>query len=143
MKGKTLGRIIFFAVLTLLLLSELFFSNVGSLGRLEAVATQLGLSPQAERTRLFILIILDAVGGLGAVLTVLALLGNRSLAKLGVPLTVLGFTAYGLYQLFSAFILLAPQWRMPISIVGGVYIAIGLLAWYVGRGLIRPHGLQR
>ncbi len=143
MKGKPFGRMIFFAVLALLLLSELFFSNVGSLGRLEAVATQLGLSPVAERTRLFILIILDAMGGLGAILTLLALLGNRSLAKIGLPLTVFAFVAYGLYQLFSALTQLAPQWRMPISIVGVVYIVIGIMAWYLERGLIKPHGTQR
>jgi hypothetical protein len=140
MKGKSLGRMIFFAVLALLLLSELFFSNVGSLGNLTAIATQLGLSPQAERTRLFILIAFDAIGGLGAILTVLALLGNRSLAGLGVPLAALGFIGYGLYQVFSAFTQLAPQWRMPISIVAVVYIAIGIIAWYVGRGLIKTHG---
>jgi hypothetical protein len=137
MKNKSLGRIIIFAVLALLLLSKLLFSNIGSLGRLEVVATQLGISPAAEQTRLFILIILDA---LGAVLTVLALLGNRSLAQTGIALTVFGFVAYGLYQLFSALTQLAPQWRIPISIVGVVYVAIGLLAWYVGRGLIHRNG---
>jgi hypothetical protein len=58
-----IGRLIFFGLLALLMLAELFFSNVGSLGRLEAVAAQLGLTSEAERTRLFILIILDAIGG--------------------------------------------------------------------------------
>jgi hypothetical protein len=143
MKGKRLGQLIFFAVLALLLLAELFFSNAGSLGNLETVAAQLGLSPQAERTRLFTLMALDAVGALGALLTVFALLGNRSLAKIGVPLTSLGFIAYGLYQLFSALTQLAPQWRMPISVVGVVYIVIGVVAWLVGRGLISQDGTQR
>jgi hypothetical protein len=141
MKGKTLGRLIFFSVLALLLLAELFFSNVGSLGNLESVASQLGLSPQAERTRLFTLIALDAVGAIGALLCVFAILGNRALAKIGLPLTVLGFVGYGLYQMFSAVVQLAPQWRVPINIVGVVYIVIGLLAWYLGRGLIARDGL--
>jgi hypothetical protein len=138
MRGANLGRLIFFAVLALLLLSELFFSNLGSLGRLEAVATQLGLSPAAERTRLFILIALDAVGGVGALLCVIALLGNRSLAKIGVPLTTFGFMAYGLYQIISALTQLAPQWRIAIVMVGLVYLLIGIAAWFVGRSLLAP-----
>jgi hypothetical protein len=136
MRGARLGRLIFFAVLALLLLVELFFSNVGSLGRLEAVATQLGLSPAAERTRLFILIALDALGGIGALLCVVALLGKPSLARIGVPLTTLGFVAYGLYQIVSALTQLAPQWRIPIVIVGLVYLLIGIAAWFVGRSLL-------
>jgi hypothetical protein len=137
MQRKNLGRLIFFAVLALLLLAELFFSNVGSLGRLEAVAAQLGLTPEAERSRLFVLIILDALGGTGALLCVAALLSNRSLAKIGLPLTVFGFVAYGLYQIISALTQLAPQWRVPIAVVGLVYIAIGIVAWWLGRGLLR------
>jgi hypothetical protein len=137
MTRATIGRLIFFGVLALLMIAELFFSNIGSLGRLEAVAVQLGLTPQAERTRLFILILLDAVGGIGALLCVAALLGNRSLAKIGLPLTVFGFVLYGLYQIVSALTQLGAQWRMPISIVGLVYIAIGVAAWWLGRGLLK------
>jgi hypothetical protein len=136
MRGARLGRLIFFAVLALLLLSELVFSNIGSLGRLEAVAAQLGLSPSAERTRLFILIALDALGGIGALLCVVALLGNRSLARIGVPLTTFGFVAYGLYQIITALTQLAPQWQIPIVIVGLVYLLIGIAAWFVGRSLL-------
>jgi hypothetical protein len=137
MSRATIGRLVFFGLLALLMLAELFFSNIGSLGRLEAVAAQLGLTPAAERTRLFILIILDAVGGIGAIICVTALLGNRSLARTGLPLTVFGFVAYGLYQIVSALTQLAAQWRMPITIVGIVYILIGLAAWQVGRGMLR------
>jgi hypothetical protein len=142
MRGARLGRLIFFAVLALLLLSELFFSNIGSLGRLEAVATQLGLTPAVERTRLFILIALDAIGGIGALLCVVALLGNRSLARIGVPLTTLGFVTYGLYQIVSALTQLAPQWRIPIVIVGLVYLLIGIAAWFVGRSLLNQTNLR-
>ncbi len=137
MKRADVGRVIFFALLALLLLAELFFSNVGSLGRLETVAAQLGLTPQTERSRLFILIVLDAIGGVGALLCVAALLGNRSLAKIGLPLTVFGFVAYGLYQIVSALTQLAAQWRVPIAIVGIVYVVIGILAWWLGRGILK------
>jgi hypothetical protein len=137
MKRAKVGRVIFFGILALLLLAELFFSNVGSLGRLETVATQLGLTPEAERSRLIILIILDAIGGVGALLCVAALFGNRALARVGLPLTVFGFVAYGVYQVFSALTQLAAQWRIPITIVGLVYIVIGVAAWWVGRGLLR------
>ncbi len=137
MKRGKIGRLIFFAVLAVLVLSELFFSNVGSLGNLETVAAQLGLTPEAERSRLFILILLDAVASIGALVCVVALFGNSSLAKVGLPLTVFGFVAYGLYQIISALTQLAPQWRMPIVVVGLVYIAIGIVAWWLGRGLLR------
>ena len=137
MTKATLGRLIFFGLLALLMLAELFFSNVGSLGRLEEVAAQLGLTPEAERARLFILILLDAVAGIGALICVMALFGNPSLAKVGLPLTVFGFVAYGLYQLISAFTQLGAQWRTPIASVGLVYIVIGLVAWWIGRGLLR------
>lgn len=137
MTRANIGQLIFFGVLALLMLAELFFSNVGSLGRLGAVATQLGLTPEAERSRLFILIALDAMGGVGALLCVAALFGNRSLAKVGLPLTMFGFIAYGLYQIVSALTQLAAQRRMPITIVGIVYAVIGLAVWWVGRGLLK------
>jgi hypothetical protein len=137
MGRKTIGRLIFFVVLALLLLSELFFSNLGSLGRLEIIAAQLGLTPEAERSRLFILIVLDALGGVGALLCVAALLSNRSLARVGLPLTVFGFVTYGIYQIISALTQLGAQWRVPIASVGLVYIAIGVAAWWLGRGLLR------
>lgn len=137
MTRSKIGRLIFFSVLALLMLAELFFSNIGSLGRLETVAAQLGLTPEAERSRLIILIILDAIGGIGALLCVAALFGNPSFARISLPLTVFGFVAYGLYQVFSALTQLSAQWRMPITIVGLVYIVIGLTAWWVGRGLLR------
>lgn len=134
-RGK-LGRLVFFAVLALLMLAELFFSNLGSLGNLEAVAAQLGLTPEAERSRLIILIVLDAIGGVGALLCVAALLGNSSLASVGLPLTVFGFVSYGVYQVISALTQLAPQWRVPITIIGLVYVLIGLAAWWLGRKML-------
>jgi hypothetical protein len=137
MKRATIGRLIFFVVVALLLLSELFFSNLGSLGRLETVATQLGLSPEAERSRLFILMVLDALGAVGALLCVAALRGKRTLAKVGLPLTIFGFVAYGLYQMISALTQLAAQWRVPITVVGIVYLIIGLAVWWVGRGMLK------
>jgi hypothetical protein len=55
----------------------------------------------------------------------------------GLPLTVFGFALYGLYQIISALTQLEAQWRIPIAVVGLVYIAIGIVAWGLGRGLLR------
>lgn len=137
MRSANRGRLLFFVVLAIILLLELFFSNLGSLGRLETVAAELGLTPEAERTRLLTLIVLGGIGAVGSLLCVVASLGNRSLAKVGLPLTVLGLVAYGLYQIISALVQLAPEWRFLIAFVGLVYAAIGVLAWWVGRGLLR------
>jgi hypothetical protein len=131
------GRLLFFVLLAVILLLELFFSNLGSLGRLETVAAELGLTPEAERNRLLTLIVLGGIGAVGSLSCVVAQLSNRSLAKVGLPLTVLGLVAYGLYQTISALVQLAPEWRLPIAFVGLVYAAIGVLSWWVGRGLLR------
>jgi hypothetical protein len=137
MRSVNRGRLLFFAVLAIILLLEIFFSNLGSLRRLETVATELGLTPDAERNRLLTLIILGGIGAIGSLLCVVALLSNRSLARVGLPLSVFGFVAYGLYQLVSALLQLSPEWRLPIAFVGLVYAALGVLAWWVGRGLLR------
>jgi hypothetical protein len=130
------GRLLFFVVLAIILLSELFFSDLGSLQRLETVAEELGLTPEAERNRLWTLIFFGSMAALGSLLCAAAQLSNRSLARIGLPLTVLGLVAYGLYQVVSALTQLAPAWRLPIALVGLVYAAIGVVAWWVGRGLL-------
>jgi hypothetical protein len=137
MRTVSKGRLIFFALLAVILLLEIFFSDLGSLRRLETVATELGLTPEAERNRLWTLIIFGSMGALGSLLCVAALLRNHSFARVGLPLTVLGVIAYGLYQIVSASTQLAPEWRVPIAFVGFVYAAIGLVAWWVGRGILR------
>ena len=132
------SRALFFAIIGVLMLSELVFSNLGTLGgNLEATAQNLGLSVGAERTRLLILILLDGVAGVGALLALWALLRPTSahLGQIGVQLATGGLIGYGLYQLGSALFQLAPKWKGPIVGVGLTYIVLGLAAWWIGRGL--------
>lgn len=136
MRTANRGRLIFFGLLAVVLLLEILFSDLGSLARLEIVAAELGLTPETERSRLWTLISFGSMGALGSLLCVVALLSSRLVARVGLPLAVLGVTAYGLYQVFSATTQLASEWRLPIAFVGCVYVAIGLVTWWIGRGIL-------
>jgi hypothetical protein len=132
------GRIIFFGILALLAGSEMIFSNIGTLiGNLDATAAMLGVSVAAEQTRLFILIAFNLVVLIGSVWVCIALLRRNTPinAQLGVRLASSGMIGYGVYQVWSALFLLAPQWQVPILVVGVVYALIGVLAWWLGRAL--------
>ncbi len=137
MQRKLLVPAIFFALIAILMLAELFFSNLGSLmGNLEKTASSLGLSVGAEQARLWILILLDAVGGIGAALAVWAVFKPESrLGSIGVLLTTLGLLGYGLYQLYAALFQLAPNRKGPIMGVGITYAVLGVVAWYLGKPL--------
>ncbi len=129
-------RLIFFGLLALIALSELFFSNLGTLnGDMAGVASMLGLTVQQERTRLLILIALDAIAGIGAVLAIIgaARTDSANLFQYGASLCALGFFAYGIYQLFAALTQLSDAVRAPVAIVGVIYAAIGIVVWFVGR----------
>jgi hypothetical protein len=124
--------------MALLMLSELFLSNLGTLfGNLEATAASLGLGVEAEQARLLALAALDGVASLGALLALWSLVGGPPAAgRLGAWLLVVGLVAYGLYQFAAALLQLAPTWRTPILVVGVVYIMLSGIAWWVGRPLI-------
>ncbi len=133
-------RIAFFAVIALLMLSELFLSNIGTwLNNLEEIAQQFGITPAAERTRLLILIALDAVAGIGALLATWGYLRQAatSLGRIGVILTTAGLILYGLYQFLSAWFQFTGTMSTAIMSVGVVYVLIGILAWFAGRDLRR------
>jgi len=127
-------RLIFFFLIALLLLSELWLSNLGSLtNNLEGMAALMGLSVAAERVRLFILIGLDALGGGGALLALAGYLLDRpALRRVGVLLTTLGLVLYGGYQLGSALTQLTPELRPTMALIGVVYAVIGIVAWRIG-----------
>ncbi len=127
-------RILFFLFIALLMLSELWLSNWGSLTtNLEGTAALLGLSVAAERTRLYILIALDAVGGGGALLATLGFLVNQPrLQSIGIWLTTAGLVLYGGYQVTSALVQLAPPLTGTIALIGVIYIAVGIVAYIVG-----------
>ncbi|MEM7336404.1 MAG: hypothetical protein AAF490_30270 [Chloroflexota bacterium] len=135
MSRNRILRIIFFVIIALLLLSELVFSNIGSFGNIDEVAQQLGLTVPAERVRLYILILFDGIGGIGAILALIALFRTEELAprQLGVNLTIVGLVGYGVYQFLSAIFQLGDDFRVPIMIVGVVYAGLGFFTWLTNR----------
>jgi hypothetical protein len=135
MKGR--GRTIYFGFIAVLMLSELLTSNLYSLiGPLEDTAALMGVSVAVERVRLVILILLDAVPGIGAVLVVRAYrTGDAAGAgRAGVMLTTFGMLAYGAYQFWSATFQLGNMQGF-VKLVGIVYAALGVVAWLVGGDL--------
>lgn len=128
------GALVLFVLLALIAFSELIFSNLGTLnGDIAGVAQMLGLTLQQERTRLLILIALDAIAGVGAVLAVVGLLMRNRLIAYGASLCAMGFFAYGVYQIFAALTQLGANVRVPVAVAGAMYLLLGVAAWLVGR----------
>jgi hypothetical protein len=137
--SSRIPRIIFFGLIAITLFSEMIFSNIGTLnGDIAGTAQMLGLSVEAERQRLLMLIMLDAVGGIGAVIAIVgAVTGRLNLLRAGGAICAIGLMAYGLYQLIAAFTQLGPDLRAPIVLVGVLYMLIGVMAWLLGRAGVR------
>lgn len=128
------GALVLFVLLALIAFSELIFSNLGTLnGDIAGVAQMLGLTLQQERTRLLILIALDAIAGVGAVLAVVGLLMRDRLIAYGASLCAMGFFAYGVYQIFAALTQLGADVRVSVVVAGAMYLLLGVAAWLVGR----------
>ncbi|MEZ4679443.1 MAG: hypothetical protein R2932_35005 [Caldilineaceae bacterium] len=127
-------RLLFFATIALLMFAELWFSNLGSYrNNLEGTAALMGLTVVAERNRLVILIVLDAIAGGGALVAGIACLFNHIvLRRIGTMLTTIGLVSYGIYQLIAAVTQLPLELRSTIALIGLIYIGIGCVAWIVG-----------
>lgn len=138
--SSRIPRIIFFALITITLFSEMVFSNIGTLnGDLAGTARTLGLSVDAERQRLLILILLDAVAGIGAVIALVGALTKRAnVLRAGGAMCAIGLVAYGLYQIIAALTQLGPDLRVPVMFAGALYLLIGIMAWLIGRAGMRP-----
>jgi hypothetical protein len=138
--SSRIPRIIFFCLIAITLFSELIFSNLGTLnGDIAGTAQMLGISVEAERRRLLILIMLDAIAGIGAVIAIVGAVMNKArVMRAGGAICAVGLMAYGLYQLFAAITQLGPDLRAPIILVGVLYMLIGVMAWLLGRAGVRP-----
>jgi len=142
---KKRSRMIYFIFIAVLMLSEMITANIYSLlGPLEETAEFMGVGVEAERVRLVILIILDAIPGMGAVL---AIWGYRSseaaqIGRIGVIVTTVGMLAYGSYQFWAATFLLGFMPNLH-KLIGFVYVMLGIVAWFVGvdlrQGLSSPN----
>ncbi|MFC1465334.1 MAG: hypothetical protein ACFLMY_10850 [Candidatus Brachytrichaceae bacterium NZ_4S206] len=129
-----IGAFILFILLALIAFSELIFSNLGTLnGDLAGAAQMLGLTLAQERTRLLILIALDAIAGAGALLAIIGLLARNNLIAYGASLCAIGFLAYGVYQVFAALTQLSDSVRVAVIIAGAIYALLGVAAWFTGR----------
>ena len=135
---KTRTRIIYFAFIAILMLSEMITSNLWSLvGPLADTAGLMGVSVEVERIRLIILIVLDAIPGVGAVLAIRAYRhpDSAGTGRIGVIMTVFGMLAYGCYQFWSATSQLGNMQGF-VKLVGIVYALLGVVAWFIGRDLL-------
>ncbi len=137
MKTKNRKQMFYFGFIALLMLSEMVGSNIYSLlGPLEDTAVFMDVSVAAERVRLVILIVLDAIPGVGALM---AIRGYRRVeaaqaGRIGVYVTTYGMIAYGSYQFLSAVFQLGNR-QSFVMLVGVVYSLLGVVAWFVGRNL--------
>jgi hypothetical protein len=134
---KQRSRLIYFAFIAILMLSEMFTSNLYSLiGPLQVTSELMGVSVAVERVRLVILIVLDAVPGAGAILAIWSYRssGAARAGRIGVILTTFGLLAYGCYQFWSATYQLGNMQGF-VQLVGVVYATLGIAAWFVGADL--------
>jgi hypothetical protein len=134
---KKRNRIIYFGFIAILMLSEMVTSNLYSLiGPLEDTSELMGVSVPVERIRLAILIVLDAIPGVGAVLAIRGYrsVNNAGAGRIGVILTTFGLLAYGCYQFWSATFQLGNMQNF-VKLVGVVYATLGIIAWFVGADL--------
>jgi hypothetical protein len=134
---KKRSRIIYFGFIAVLMLSEMITSNLYSLiGPLDDTSALMGVSVDVERVRLMILIVLDAIPGVGALLAIWAYrhVDSPAIGRIGVVLTTLGMLAYGSYQFWSATYQLGNMQDF-VKLVGVVYGALGVGAWFVGGDL--------
>jgi hypothetical protein len=141
---KKRGRIGYFAFLALLMLSEMLTSNLYSLmGPLEETAEIMGVSVVVERVRLIILVILDAIPGIGALFAIQGYRNKVSAeaGRMGVFVTTFGMVAYGAYQFGSAIFQLGNMQGF-VMLVGTVYASLGIVAWFVGGDLRKGPAIQ-
>lgn len=134
---KNRGRIIYFGFIALLMLSEMITSNFYSLvWPLEETAVIMGVTVAVECIRLIILIILDAIPGVGAVFAMQGYrrIESRRAGRIGVIVTTYGMLAYGIYQFLSATFQLGNM-RGFVMLVGVVYSLLGVAAWFIGADL--------
>lgn len=114
-------------IIALVALAEALFSNIGTLlnetSRLE-LGQRFGLDNPTYIGRLLILAALDVVAGVGTILVLL----RRSVGRW---IALIGFVAYGVYQIIAALTILTPDFQGPVIGAAVFYILIGLAVWWI------------
>lgn len=132
-------RKIYFGLIAVIMLSELFTSNLYSLfGNLENTAEIMGVTVLEERIRLYILIVLDIVAGGGAALALMSYWrpSAAGIGRIGVYMAAIGMVVYGCYQFWAGTFQLGSESMQNLTrTVGIIYPMLGIGAWFVGRDL--------
>jgi hypothetical protein len=130
------SRKIYFGFIAVLVLSENIGNFYSLIGPLKNTADLMGVSVDAERIRLVILVFLDTIPAIGAMLSVWGYRNSEAAraGRIGVVITTVGMLAYGGYQFWAATFQLG---FMPTfhKLVGVVYATLGIIAWFVGSDL--------
>ncbi len=132
-KSRT-ASIVLVVIIALLFWSELVFSNLPSLSDLATPTATLGWTTGATRFYFIVLSVLNVVGGVAAVLFLVALIRKSVSAQKRSYLLVLvtALVLYGAYQFITAF-------RLPASLqaiywgIGVVYVAFGAAMYALNR----------
>ena len=139
------ARLLFFAILAGLMFAELLFRNAASLlTDLEGSAAAIGLSPESQQIRLFLLIILDGIAGGGAILAALAHWQRQfeDLGEIGVYMATGGLVAYGTYQFMVGAFQVDDSGRI-ILFIGVFYFMLGLAAARAGSEILETGRIRR
>jgi hypothetical protein len=133
---KKRSRIIYFSIIAFLVISENIGNFYSLMGGLEKTAELMGVPVQDERTRIMILIFLDAAAAIGALLTIWAYRSSSRIrvGQIGVAITTNGLLAYGCYQFWAATYQLGFMPNLH-KFIGVFYGALGIAAWYIGSDL--------
>ena len=145
MQTTVRARLLFFAVLAGLMFAELLFRNAGTLlTDLDGSAAAIGLTPESQQVRLFLLILLDGIAGGGAVLAALAHWQRQfeELGEIGVYMATGGLVAYGTYQFMVGAFQVDASGRI-ILFIGIFYFMLGLAAARAGSDLLETGRIRR
>jgi hypothetical protein len=129
-----LPRILFFLLIALLVIAELWFSNLSALNRnLEGMAALLGLTVAAARIRFLLLSVFDSIAVAGALLALVGCLTVRSRRRrIGAMMAAIGLVCHGLYQVAAALWQLPPALQPTMALLGLIYVGLGVMVWLVG-----------
>jgi hypothetical protein len=133
MKGWRLTGVIVFALFALMELGDLagLLPGFNEPARSQ-YADLIGITPQAEGTRLVILSVLALGIVINAIVVVVGLVRRSRLALRAVLAAAIVFWLYGAYQLVAAATQLSKN-QMGVAIAGVVYTCVGVLALWLGR----------